>query len=83
MAVGEKIFTFFNEKWEKGNTPIMGAADHATWLGTLVFDGARMVESRRSIAGASFSRTATLAAKDAAAERRRACPRGQAHGHGE
>ncbi len=41
MAVGEKIFTFFNEKWEKGNTPIMGAADHATWLGTLVFDGAR------------------------------------------
>ncbi len=41
MAVGEKIFTFFDEKWAKGNTPIMGAADHATWLGTLVFDGAR------------------------------------------
>ncbi len=41
MAVGETIFTYFNGKWEKGNTPIMGAADHATWLGTLVFDGAR------------------------------------------
>lgn len=41
MAVGETIFTYFNGKWEKGNTPIMGAADHGTWLGTLVFDGAR------------------------------------------
>jgi len=41
MAVGKTVFTYFNGKWEKGNTPIMGAADHATWLGTLVFDGAR------------------------------------------
>lgn len=41
MAVGNTIFTYFNGKWEKGNTPIMGAADHGTWLGTLVFDGAR------------------------------------------
>ncbi|OED43382.1 aminotransferase [Chromatiales bacterium (ex Bugula neritina AB1)] len=41
MAVGDTIFTYFNGKWEKGNTPIMGAADHGTWLGTLIFDGAR------------------------------------------
>ncbi len=41
MAVGETIYTYFNGKWDKGNTLIMGAADHATWLGTLVFDGAR------------------------------------------
>lgn len=41
MAVGNTIFTYFNGKWAKGNTPIMGAADHGTWLGTLVFDGAR------------------------------------------
>ena len=41
MAVGNTVFTYFNGKWEKGNTLIMGAADHATWLGTLVFDGAR------------------------------------------
>lgn len=41
MAVGETIFTYFEGKWAKGNTPIMGAADHGTWLGTMVFDGAR------------------------------------------
>lgn len=44
MAVGETIYTYFNGQWQKGNTPIMGAADHGTWLGTLVFDGARKFE---------------------------------------
>lgn len=33
--------TYFNGEWREGNTPILGAADHATWLGSLVFDGAR------------------------------------------
>jgi len=41
MAVGTSIWTYFNQTWQQGNTPILGAADHATWLGTLVFDGAR------------------------------------------
>ena len=41
MAVGEVIWTWFNEGWKQGNVAIMGAADHGTWLGTLVFDGAR------------------------------------------
>ncbi len=44
MAVGKTVWTYFNNKWERGNTPILGAADHATWLGTLVFDGARKFE---------------------------------------
>ncbi|MEZ5741478.1 MAG: aminotransferase class IV [Burkholderiaceae bacterium] len=41
MAIGETIWTYFDERWHKGNVPILGSADHATWLGTLVFDGAR------------------------------------------
>jgi len=44
MAVGNNIWTWFNNNWTNDNTPIMGAADHATWLGTLVFDGARKFE---------------------------------------
>ncbi|RED14369.1 branched-chain amino acid aminotransferase [Pontivivens insulae] len=41
MAIGTAIKTWFDGAWHDGNTPILGAADHATWLGTLVFDGAR------------------------------------------
>ncbi|MGB7181374.1 MAG: branched-chain amino acid aminotransferase [Burkholderiaceae bacterium] len=41
MALGKIIWTYFNGTWHEGNIPIMNAADHATWLGTLVFDGAR------------------------------------------
>ena len=38
---GREIWTYFNGAWHEGNTPILGAADHGTWLGSLVFDGAR------------------------------------------
>jgi len=44
MAVGKNIWTYFDGNWQKGNLPVMGAADHGTWLGTLVFDGARKFE---------------------------------------
>ena len=44
MAVGKTQWTYFRQQWQQGNTPILGAADHATWLGTLVFDGARKFE---------------------------------------
>jgi branched-chain amino acid aminotransferase len=44
MAVGSKIFTYFKGSWQPGNVPVMGSADHGTWLGTLVFDGARSFE---------------------------------------
>ncbi|MGB0504930.1 MAG: branched-chain amino acid aminotransferase [Pikeienuella sp.] len=40
MAMNE-IWTWFEGEWREGNTPILGAADHGTWLGSLVFDGAR------------------------------------------
>ena len=43
MAVGTKIRTYFNGTWHDGDVPIMSAADHGAWLGSGVFDGARMV----------------------------------------
>ncbi|WP_230374124.1 branched-chain amino acid aminotransferase [Pontivivens ytuae] len=44
MALGTQIRTWFKGRWHEGNPAILGAADHATWLGTLVFDGARTFE---------------------------------------
>ena len=44
MAVGKIIWTYFEGSWHQGNPPVMGAADHGMWLGTLVFDGARAFE---------------------------------------
>ncbi len=44
MAFGSRILTWFEGRWHEGNTPILGAADHGTWQGTLVFDGARAFE---------------------------------------
>src|SRR5215471_1271575 len=39
-----KTWTFFNGDWRPGNAAVMGARTHATWLGSLVFDGARAFE---------------------------------------
>jgi branched-chain amino acid aminotransferase len=41
MATGTNILTWYEGKWHKGDVPIMRAADHGSWLGTTVFDGAR------------------------------------------
>ncbi len=41
LPADRKIWTWFNGEWQEGNVPILGSADHGTWLGTLVFDGAR------------------------------------------
>lgn len=38
------ILTWYEGRWHRGNTPILGAADHGAWLGSLVFDGARAFE---------------------------------------
>ncbi|WP_425037674.1 branched-chain amino acid aminotransferase [Primorskyibacter sp. S187A] len=43
MATGTDIRTYFEGRWHEGDVPIMRAADHGSWLGTTVFDGARMV----------------------------------------
>jgi branched-chain amino acid aminotransferase len=38
--------TFINGVWSEGNTPIYGAMDHAVWLGSSVFDGARSIAGK-------------------------------------
>ncbi|MEZ5750764.1 MAG: branched-chain amino acid aminotransferase [Paracoccaceae bacterium] len=44
MATGSRIRTYFDGKWHEGDVPVMRAADHGSWLGTTVFDGARYVD---------------------------------------
>jgi branched-chain amino acid aminotransferase len=44
MAIGETVLTWFDGRWHDGNLAVMGAADHGTWQGTLVFDGARFYD---------------------------------------
>jgi branched-chain amino acid aminotransferase len=44
MATGTNIKTYFDGAWHDGDIPIMRAADHGSWLGTTVFDGARRFE---------------------------------------
>ncbi|KQI69067.1 aminotransferase [Loktanella sp. 3ANDIMAR09] len=41
MATGTQIRTYFNGAWHDGDVAVMRAADHGSWLGTTVFDGAR------------------------------------------
>ena len=42
MATGTNIRTYFEGAWHEGDTPVMRAADHGMWLGSAVFDGARL-----------------------------------------
>ena len=47
MAIGgrwSKTWTYFEDKWHEGNVPIMGPRTHASWLCSVVFDGARAFE---------------------------------------
>ncbi|MEO0694376.1 MAG: branched chain amino acid aminotransferase, partial [Pseudomonadota bacterium] len=46
MAVGKNIRTYFNGTWHNGDVAIMQAADHGSWLGSNVFDGARYFDGR-------------------------------------
>lgn len=43
MATGTHIRTYFQGQWHDGDIPVMRAADHGSWLGSSVFDGARYV----------------------------------------
>ena len=38
-------WTFFEGGWHEGNVAIMGPRTHGAWLGSVVFDGARRMES--------------------------------------
>lgn len=39
-----RTWTFFENEWHEGNVPILGPRTHATWLCSMVFDGARAFE---------------------------------------
>ncbi|MTI18929.1 branched-chain amino acid aminotransferase [Rhodobacteraceae bacterium RKSG542] len=41
MAGWSKTWTWFDGAWHEGNPMLMGPRDHAFWLGSSVFDGAR------------------------------------------
>ncbi len=63
MAVGSEIVTWYEGQWHRGNAPIMNAADHAAWLGSTVFDGARQFEGTRpdlDLHSARIIRSATV-----------------------
>ncbi len=47
MAIGAEIASWVDGRWHRGNVPAIGAADHAAWLGSGVFDGARQFAGRR------------------------------------
>ncbi|MCG6121350.1 MAG: branched-chain amino acid aminotransferase [Microvirga sp.] len=44
MAWHSKTWTWFGGEWHEGNPPIIGPRSHASWLGSSVFDGARVFE---------------------------------------
>ena len=44
MAWHSQTWTFFDGEWREGNPGIMGPRTHAAWLGSSVFDGARVFE---------------------------------------
>ncbi|MEM1065380.1 MAG: branched-chain amino acid aminotransferase [Pseudomonadota bacterium] len=41
MAIGTNIRTYFEGRWHDGDLAVLRAADHGSWLGSNVFDGAR------------------------------------------
>lgn len=40
----QDVWTYYKGDWHRGDTRILGASSHATWLGSLAFDGARRFE---------------------------------------
>src|SRR5476649_1705842 len=41
MLAAMKALTYIDGIWHEGNPPLLGAMSHATWLSSIVFDGAR------------------------------------------
>ena len=44
MADWSPTWTFYEGQWHEGNVPLWGVRTHAIWLGSSVFDGARVFE---------------------------------------
>ncbi len=39
-----ELHTYFEGSWHRGSVPIIGSGDHASWLASMVFDGARLLD---------------------------------------
>nr|WP_321445048.1 branched-chain amino acid aminotransferase [uncultured Cohaesibacter sp.] len=44
MTEFSKTWTWYKGEWHEGNPPLMGPRAHAFWLGSTVFDGARVFD---------------------------------------
>ena len=44
MSEFSETWTYLDDAWHEGNVPVVGAREHAFWLGSSVFDGARAFE---------------------------------------
>lgn len=44
MSQAPSVWTWYENRWHAGDVRVLGAGSHATWLGSLVFDGARRFE---------------------------------------
>ena len=44
MAEWSETWTYTEDEWHEGNPPLIGAREHAFWLASSVFDGARAFE---------------------------------------
>lgn len=74
MAVGTNIRTYFEGHWHDGDIAILRAADHGSWLGSNVFDGARYFDgvapdlaahcARVNASAEALTITPTMAAED-------------------
>lgn len=42
MAISKNIRTYYQGQWHDGDVSVIKAADHGSWLGSTVFDGARL-----------------------------------------
>ena len=44
MAWYSQTWNWFDGAWREGNPPLIGPRSHVSWLGSSVFDGARVFE---------------------------------------
>ena len=42
--MSRQMWTYFRGDWHEGDVRVLGAASHGTWLGSVIFDGARLFE---------------------------------------
>jgi branched-chain amino acid aminotransferase len=61
MADWSQTWTFFDGEWREGNVPLWGVRTHAIWLGSSVWDGARIFEDTAPDIDLHYARVNTSA----------------------